>query len=76
MYMSNIFLYDRKMVTCRQLELPTSFSKSVCCEVLSFACLIVYKVSWVQGRVAGSLTVDINYDIQIYQPELISVVLW
>ena len=32
------------------LRLPTSFSKSVRYEVLSFACLTVNKASWVQGR--------------------------
>ena len=31
------------------LRLPTSFSKSVRYEVLSFVCLTVIKMSWVQG---------------------------
>ena len=38
------------------LWLPTSFGKSVHYEVLSFACLIVNKVSWVQGGVATPLS--------------------
>ena len=37
------------------LRLPTSFSKSVHYEVLSFACLTVNKVSWVQA--GGSYSV-------------------
>ena len=39
------------------LWLPTSFCKSVCYEVLSFACLTVNKRSWVQGGVATPLSV-------------------
>ena len=38
------------------LLLPTSFGKSVCYEVLSLACLIVNKASWVQGGVATPLS--------------------
>ena len=38
------------------LWLPTSFGKSVRYEVLSFACLIVNKVSWVQPGVATPLS--------------------
>ena len=38
------------------LQLATSFDKSVCYEVLSFACLSVSKVSWVQGGVATPLS--------------------
>ena len=43
-----------KMLSCGyQLR---SFGKSVRYEVLSFACLSVNKVSWVQGGVATSLS--------------------
>ena len=38
------------------LRLPTSFGKSVHYEVLSFACLTVNKVSYVQGGVAMPLS--------------------
>ena len=38
------------------LRLPTSLGKSVHYEVLSFACLTVNKVSWVQGGVATPLS--------------------
>ena len=38
------------------LKLPTSFGKSVRYEVLTFACLTINKVSWVQGRVAKPLS--------------------
>ena len=38
------------------LRLPTSFDKSVCYKVLSFACLTINKVSWVEGGVATPLS--------------------
>ena len=38
------------------LWLPTSFGKSVHYKALSFACLTVNKVSWVQGGVATPLS--------------------
>ena len=38
------------------LQLSTSFGKSVCYEVLSFACLTVNKMSWVQGGVTMPLS--------------------
>ena len=37
------------------LQLLTSFGKSVCYEVLSFACLTVNQASWVLGGVATPL---------------------
>ena len=38
------------------LQLATSFDKSVCYEVLLFACLSVSKACWVQGGVATPLS--------------------
>ena len=51
------------------LRLPAIFGKSICYEVLSFACSTVNKASWVQGGVATpylvSLTVGVTYDCHI-----------
>ena len=60
-------VYEGKDAFLRQ---PTSFGKSVCYKVLSFACLTVNKASWVQGGVAicrylVSLAVGVTYDCQI-----------
>ena len=56
------------------LRLPTIFGKSVRYKVLSFACSIVNKASWVQGGgsylfLLYSLAVGITYNWQIYRPE-------